>query len=52
MNARYACVSPISPPISDMKTPIRYNPGIRNLEPWSCAKSLDDGIFHSHNALR
>ena len=37
MNARYARVSPISPPISDIryeKPPIRYDSDIRYLEPW------------------
>ena len=38
MNVRYAHVSPISPPIFDMKTPIRYDPDIRYLEPWASAK--------------
>jgi len=34
MNTRYVRVFPISPPIFDMKIPIRYDLDIRYLEPW------------------
>ena len=53
MNAQYAHVSPISLPISDMKTLIRYDLDIRYLEPWcyhtsneACASLLHSSSRH------